>query len=117
MAEFWNVGGIKTALVLLAAVLPLGCLGQDIVAPTLKPGQPGANGWFRLRGDGGTNQVFTLQASVDLLDWRTVAVLHDAPFEFADAAAPARAARFYRLSARSRGFCGFRAAVMLEGYL
>jgi len=63
-------------------------------------------GGVRLQGWSATNQVFTLQASSNLVDWEEMAVLYDRPtdsngqtdsaFSFQDLAAPNFARRFYR---------------------
>ncbi len=61
-------------------------------------GEPG--GWARVRGDGaGTNQLLTLHASSNLVDWPSIAVLHGDSFEFADPASARLPRRFYRMSA------------------
>jgi len=62
-----------------------------------------ANGWWNVRGQAEPDRVLTLQASTNLLDWASIAVLFDKrtgvvsnSFEFLDAAAPNFQRRFYR---------------------
>src|SRR5512142_3233896 len=44
-------------------------------APALGDARVESNGWIRVRGSGPTNQVFSLQASTNLTDWTTIALL------------------------------------------
>lgn len=68
---------------------------------------PALNGWFKVRGDfydsNAPPQVFTLQTSADLVNWREAAVLAHTPFDFTDPASDGQRARFYRLRFAPRG--------------
>jgi hypothetical protein len=66
------------------------------------------HGWMRVRGDCGLapnvwyphpTWCITLLASSNLVEWGTVAVLHDNVFDFRDATAPAPSRRYYRFAA------------------
>ncbi len=51
---------------------------------------------FVLHGTGATNQVYRLVVSANLTDWEELAVLHDAPFVYADPDSTTKDRRFYR---------------------
>ena len=56
--------------------------------------------WMRVRAtDAGENQLLTLHASSNLVDWRSIAAMHGSSFVFADPATLAFRQRFYRLNA------------------
>lgn len=59
-----------------------------------------AHGWMQVRGDdAGTNRLLTLDASANLSDWKTIAVLHGESFNFFDPASANLQQRFYRFTA------------------
>ena len=55
-----------------------------------------AHGWIHVKGSQTTNELITLRASSNLIDWQVIAILHGDSFEFADPATPAWAYRFYK---------------------
>lgn len=63
---------------------------------------PEASAWPRLRSDGESNRVQTLQASPDLSVWSEAAVFHGGPFEFADVTAGTNGTRYFRLTSRTK---------------
>lgn len=97
-----------------AGVLLAGWMGvvpELSAEPQLSIAPPWANRWAQLRVAGATNVAWTLEASEDLLSWRSIATLHALEFgpfwfwtnptvlNFQDAAAPDLLRRFYRASA------------------
>lgn len=81
----------------------LGVALQAVAAP-LDPPQVRSGIGVRFRGDGATNQVHTLERSVDLRQWQPAAVLHHAGWEFTDVGAESPgAAAFFRLKSRAIG--------------
>lgn len=81
---------------LLVAVVP------HLVAGPLEVLPPDAQGWFRLRSTESTQQVQTIQVSVDLRSWREAALFHGGEILFSDAATPADTQRFYRMTRRAK---------------
>src|SRR5688572_6190369 len=68
--------------------------------PQLAIESPNEDNWMRVRGEGaGDNQLLTLSASSNLVDWRTIALMHGSSFTFADPASAHLCQRFYRLNA------------------
>src|SRR5262245_41929712 len=63
-------------------------------------------GWIQTHGEGaGTNRLLTLQATTNLIDWRTIAVLHNNSsttdtFRFSDPATPLFSRRYYQAFAQ-----------------
>lgn len=58
--------------------------------------------WQKVYSAGEMEQVHTLQASTNLLQWFDMAVLHDGPFEIADPASEQSSRRFYRALSRPK---------------
>ena len=83
--------GVALLLVLTASVL---------AQPWLTMEPTNEYGWKRVGAqDAGNNQLLTLEASSDLLDWQTIGVMQGSSFVFADPATPALSQRFYRVNA------------------
>jgi hypothetical protein len=79
---------------LLALSAPL------LAQPRLSIESPNEDNWMRVRAEeAGENQLLTLYASSNLVDWRTIALIHGSSFIFADPATPQLRQRFYRLNA------------------
>lgn len=57
------------------------------------------HGWIRVQGGDTTNQLVTLSASSNLLDWQVIAVMHANRFEFADPSTGSLNQRFYKVEA------------------
>lgn len=58
--------------------------------------------WVRLNTSVHSNTVLTLQGSSNLLDWRTVATLHDAAYGYPDPHSKFLSQQFYRIHALTR---------------
>ena len=66
--------------------------------PRLAMESPNEDNWMRVRGEeAGENQLLSLYASSNLVDWRTIALMHGSSFTFADPASAHVRQRFYRL--------------------
>ena len=74
--------------VLLTTFLTLSCVRETKGAPGLRLSSIQSNGWVRIYGEEGTAAVHTLEASSNLVHWKTIAVLHGYSFEFADPVSP-----------------------------
>lgn len=86
------------------ALLALLCVALQAVAAPLDLPQVRPGLGMRFRGDGATNQVHTLERSVDLRQWLPAAVLHHAGWEFTDVGAEVPgASAFFRLKSRALG--------------
>lgn len=72
-------------------------------APSLEIIRPSnSNGWLQLNSSFHPNSVLTLESSTNLGTWKSVGTLHDALFDYPDAAAQDHRQRFYRLQATAR---------------
>jgi len=89
MRRFWFCG------VLLALMNSASGEGLRL---SLLPGNE--HGWIRVQGGETTNQLITLNASSNLLDWQIIAVSHGSNFTFLDPITPRLSQRFYRFDAR-----------------
>ena len=78
--------------------------GAQTAPPRLAIHRPApSDGWVRLSSSFHSNGVLSLEASRDLVAWQPIGTLHEALFEYPDAAAAGWLHRFYRLSATPRG--------------
>jgi hypothetical protein len=68
----------------------------------LSIGAPDTNGWVRLSTGDAANTLFDLQASSNLVTWRSIATTHDGLFDYPDAEAAGFRQRFYRFTSRER---------------
>src|SRR5688572_16001672 len=92
---------------ILLCVATLLCPAQS---PAALPGAPHlavrkqitSNDWPRLDSSFHSNAVLSLEASTNLNTWQPIATLHDALFDYPDAAAPGYPHRLYRLQATER---------------
>src|SRR6266542_1930421 len=94
----------QRALVLccLAGAVPFA--QAQLTAPRLDIFRPGtSNGWVRLNSSFSSGTVLTLEASTNRLGWQAIGTLHDAVFNYPDAATDQLDQRYYRLLAASRG--------------
>jgi hypothetical protein len=93
---------IRLQPLLLTAILVLVSvwdgLGQSESERSLKISFTPYLGWFELRGQDVSDRVYSLQGSSNLVDWATIAVLHDSPFAFLDPASGVYRHRFYRFA-------------------
>ncbi len=103
---FAGPGVSLLAFFLVISSGPSALLLAEEPSPTNRPARlsmeaPASNGWPRIAGDyfdaTAEPQVFNLQFSTDLHDWRTAAVLLQAPFQFTDPRPGSFSAGFYRL--------------------
>jgi hypothetical protein len=98
-SEYAKIGTLMSVariafLLLFASSFPV------FAQPRLSLASTNEHGWVRVRGDEvGNNELLTLNASSNLLHWRTIAVMHARSFEFADPATPYTPQRFYHLEA------------------
>ena len=85
------------ALVVTATIL-LSCCSLLSGQPRLSIEAPNEYGWMRVRAVAGSeNRAQTLEASLNLVDWRAIALMHGSSFVFADPATSHVRQRFYRL--------------------
>src|SRR5688572_24575399 len=95
-------------LSVIACVVLMGAVGlvffrASVAAQPIEPKlsilPPDLRGWVPLSGNASeTNQVITVMASSNLVNWQAIAVLHDDSFGFLDSAAPQVSQRFYRFA-------------------
>src|SRR5688572_1172657 len=99
-ASMSTKGNVRFALFafLVTAFLTLFCVLEINGAPGLHLSSIQSNGWVRIYGEEETAAVHTLEASSNLVHWKTIAVLHGFSFEFADPVSHHFANRFYRLA-------------------
>src|SRR5262245_20957020 len=88
---------------LMALLATMSCAAAPLTAPQLENIRRQTNGWVQLDSSFHPNAVLALEASTNLNAWSTIGTLHDALFNYPDAAAPTDRQRFYRLRASGRG--------------
>ena len=94
----------QCALVLCCLAGTVPSAQAQIAAPRLDIFRPGtSNGWVRLNSSFSSGTVLTLEASTNRLGWQAIGTLHDAVFNYPDAATDQFDQRYYRLLAASRG--------------
>src|SRR5262245_32551896 len=94
----------KTWSVFFGMLILTVCANAEPTKPSLAILRPmSSNGWVRLNSSLQPDSKFILEASTNLTGWNAIGTLHDALFNYPDAAAAGFRERFYRVQAMARG--------------